>query len=75
MDGQRLVQLRQEAGLTQEELAARTGLHQTAISQIERGEVVSPKVSTMRALARGFDMDLATFIAAVDPEPAGERAS
>jgi transcriptional regulator with XRE-family HTH domain len=77
MDGQRLIRLRQQAGLTQEGLAAKSGLHQTAISLLERSEVASPKLSTMRALARGFDMDLADFIAEVDPqiEQAGERAS
>jgi transcriptional regulator with XRE-family HTH domain len=74
VDGQRLAQLRLRAGLTQDELADKTGLHQTAISSIERGDIASPRLSTMRALARGFDMTLAAFIAEVDPDVEPEPA-
>jgi transcriptional regulator with XRE-family HTH domain len=75
VDGQRLIKLRQEAGLTQEDLAARSGLHQTAISLLERGEVASPKLSTWRALARGLGMELAALITELDPEADSEVAA
>lgn len=36
--GRRIRELRQVAGLSQEELAARAGLHRTYVGAIERGE-------------------------------------
>jgi transcriptional regulator with XRE-family HTH domain len=46
--GKILREVRREAGLSQEELADRAGIHPTYVSQIERG-LKSP---TMRMLAR-----------------------
>lgn len=39
--GQRVRQLRQQKGLSQEDLGYETGLHRTYIGQIERAEKIS----------------------------------
>jgi transcriptional regulator with XRE-family HTH domain len=49
--GARLRQLREAAGLTQEELAWRAGLSTKAISMLERGERKHPYPHTVRSLA------------------------
>lgn len=50
-----LLRARQEAGLSQTELAARSGTAQAVISRIERG-VVSPSLDTLSRIARGLGM-------------------
>ncbi|MEA3036827.1 MAG: hypothetical protein QOH04_2604 [Sphingomonadales bacterium] len=52
--GNRLRELRKKAGLTQIELAERTGVSQSAISQIENGETPL-NVPWMRTFARVLD--------------------
>jgi transcriptional regulator with XRE-family HTH domain len=49
--------LRVEANLSQEELAARCGLHRTYIGSIERGEKTIT-IETAQKLARAFDITL-----------------
>ena len=49
--GVKLKELREAAGLTQEELASRDGLTAKAMSALERGEGRSPYTHTVRALA------------------------
>lgn len=44
----RLRELRERAGLTQTELAARIGVGQRQVSKIERGDLESAKVATIR---------------------------
>jgi transcriptional regulator with XRE-family HTH domain len=46
--------LRQEAGISQEELAHRSGLHRTYISQLERG-LKSPSLDALESLARALE--------------------
>jgi transcriptional regulator with XRE-family HTH domain len=48
--GRNLRHAREQAGLTQEEVAARSGVHVTEVSRIEGGKR-DPKVSTVRRLA------------------------
>lgn len=50
-----LARARHAAGLTQEELARRSGTAQAVISRIERG-VVSPSLETLTKIARGLGM-------------------
>lgn len=47
--------LRQEAGVSQEELAARSGLHRNYVGMIERGER-SPSLAAVEALSRALRM-------------------
>lgn len=44
----RLRELREQAGLTQAQLAERIGVGQRQVSKIERGDIESAKVSTIR---------------------------
>jgi transcriptional regulator with XRE-family HTH domain len=54
--GTRLRQLREAAGLTQEELASRAGLSAKAISVLERGERKRPFPHTVRAIADALEL-------------------
>jgi predicted ATPase/DNA-binding XRE family transcriptional regulator len=66
--GTKLRQLREAAGLTQEELAGRAGLTRNAISALERGERRRPYLHTVRSLADALDLSddkRATLAAAV----------
>ena len=55
--GERLRQLREAAGLTQEELAGRAGLTAKGIAAIERGRRQRPYPHTVRALADALGLD------------------
>ena len=47
-----LIQARKDSGLTQQELAKRSGVRQSNISRIENGDCV-PTLSTLSAIAKG----------------------
>jgi predicted ATPase/DNA-binding XRE family transcriptional regulator len=75
--GVRLRQLRAAAGLTQEELASRSGLTAKAISVLERGERQRPYPHTVRALAQALDLsddERAALFAAVPTRGHGADA-
>ncbi len=78
--GQRLRRFRQEAGLRQRDLAARTGLAITTIRRIERGHRV-PHEETIELLAQGLGLSPDAFVADLRasspfaPHPASERGS
>jgi transcriptional regulator with XRE-family HTH domain len=55
---------RQAAGLSQEQLADRTGLHPTEISRLERA-AREPRLGTMLKLARGLDIGVEKLIAGI----------
>ena len=54
--GTQLRQLREAAGLTQEELALRAGLTPNAVSDLERGRTRRPYPNTVRSLADAFGL-------------------
>jgi transcriptional regulator with XRE-family HTH domain len=54
--GAQLREVREQALLTQEELAARAGVQPFTISRIETDKV-EPRFSTIRKLAKALDMD------------------
>ncbi len=64
--GGKVLALRHEAELTQEELAQAADLHWTYVGQIERGER-NPTYRNLLKLARGLDIDLPTLLQA-EPE-------
>jgi transcriptional regulator with XRE-family HTH domain len=57
-----LRQRRQAAGLSQEQLADKTGLHPTEISRLERA-AREPRLGTMLRLARGLDISIEKLVA------------
>ena len=56
----KLVLARKEAGLTQKEIEAKTGLAQRAISRLEGDTETSPSVKTLRKYlnALGYELDI-----------------
>jgi transcriptional regulator with XRE-family HTH domain len=54
--GERLRQLREAAGLSQEETAERAGLSQRGISDLERGKRRKPFPATLRRLAEALEL-------------------
>jgi transcriptional regulator with XRE-family HTH domain len=53
---------REAAGLSQQQLANRTGLHPTEISRLERA-VREPRLGTMLRLAQGLGIGIETLVA------------
>ena len=58
----RLADLRKEADLTQEEVAARIGVDQPRISRIERGELARTAVGSLAAYAEALGGRLELFV-------------
>lgn len=59
--GKRLLEARLRRGFSQEDLAAKAGLHRTAVGLIESGER-EPLLSTAIALARALDIPLGDLV-------------
>jgi transcriptional regulator with XRE-family HTH domain len=59
----RLRELREEAGLTQEQLAAKAGMHKLGIAKLERGER-GPSWSTVVALCEALGVPCQAFLEA-----------
>ena len=59
--GQTLRKLRKANGLSQEELAFKTDLHRTYISQLER-DLKSPSLRTVTTIASSFGLTLLEFV-------------
>jgi predicted ATPase/DNA-binding XRE family transcriptional regulator len=67
--------LRETAGLSQEELAARAGLSSHAVSALERGTRTRPYPHTIRSLADALDADDEDRAALVAAVPARRRTA
>jgi predicted ATPase/DNA-binding XRE family transcriptional regulator len=75
---ERLRRLREDAGLTQEELASRAGLTAKAVSALERGERKRPYPHTVRSLADALGLaeeERASLLASVPRRGAEELVS
>ena len=59
--GQTLKMIREDRGLSQEELAYKTDLHRTYISLLERDRK-SPSLRTVTAVATAFGLTLLEFV-------------
>ena len=66
--GRSLADLRRQAGLTQEELAANSGLHRTYVGSVERGER-NPTIVSLVLLARGLGVSMGKLVAPLDKSP------
>lgn len=60
MIAESIIKARNEAGLTQAELAARTGLKQPNISRLEKGER-NPDLDTLNKVAEALGYSLKEF--------------
>ncbi len=69
----RLVRLRKEKGLSQEELAAKIGISRQAVSKWERAEA-SPDTDNLILLARLYGVSLDALLATEDEIPEPENA-
>ncbi|MCY1659226.1 MULTISPECIES: helix-turn-helix domain-containing protein [Dietzia] len=68
--GRRIRCTRQEAGLSQEELAHRAGLHRTYIGSVERGER-NIGLLNIAALATVLQVDAGSFVSGLRRSSAG----
>jgi CheY-like chemotaxis protein/DNA-binding XRE family transcriptional regulator len=66
--GNAIKQQRSALGISQEELAARAGLHRTYVSEVERGER-NPSLTSIEKLAQALEMSITSLLA-----PAGSSA-
>ena len=72
--GERLKRLREIKGLSQNELAKRSGVHRPTISELEAGRQQDVTVETARRLARALGVSLGLLAGKEDDsevEPAG----
>lgn len=60
-----MVEARKKSGITQKELAEKTGIAQGDISKIERGNA-NPSLNTLKRLATGMDMNLRLVFSPID---------
>ncbi|GLZ01929.1 XRE family transcriptional regulator [Actinoplanes sp. NBRC 103695] len=77
MFGRSVAAHRRKAGLTQDELAARTGVSVRGIRDLEAGRVARPRASTVRLLADAFRLaggERERFLRDADPAPAPAAA-
>lgn len=66
-----LKEIRKRRGLTQEELAARSGVKQTLISLLERQDDANPTWHTIRRLMRALDAHPLDLFRATPPKNRG----
>lgn len=66
--GLNLSRLREQSGITQEELAFRASLHRTEIGLLERGGRI-PKIDTAAKLAGALDVTLAELLDGIEWQP------
>ena len=70
--GLNLARLRQASGLTQADFAARTSLHRTEVSLLERGRR-QPRIDTLVKLAGALSVDVGALLEGIAwvPAPSG----
>lgn len=65
--GQRIRTLRQQQGISQEELADRSSIHRAHMGEIERGETDS-SISTLLRLSQGLNLSVSMLIKGAEDE-------
>jgi transcriptional regulator with XRE-family HTH domain len=73
--GERIKEARQQRGLTQEQLARRSGLTLNAYGDIERGHITDPHYSSLRGIARGLGITVAELVEESAPKAEAPRPS
>ena len=69
--GARLKELREQAGMTQQELADAAGMHRFGVAKLEQG-IREPSWATVQALCKALNVSCEAFQVAAEPrEPAG----
>jgi transcriptional regulator with XRE-family HTH domain len=63
IDGAKLKSLRERRFLRREELAEKVGSHRDHIGRLERGEIDSPRMTTIRKLAAALDVEPSELLA------------
>lgn len=63
--GKKLQQVRQSAGLTQQELCQKTGLSYSTLAKIERGAIKSPSIFTVQSIAEACGTSLSGLMGEV----------
>ncbi|HWI97192.1 MAG TPA: helix-turn-helix transcriptional regulator [Solirubrobacterales bacterium] len=71
--GQNLARLREDAGVTQEDLAFRASLHRTEIGLLERGGRI-PRIDTLAKLGGALGVPPARLLEGIVWEPGEVRA-
>jgi transcriptional regulator with XRE-family HTH domain len=71
----RLRRLRDASGLTQQQLAVAAGLSVGLVSQLERGTVADPRLSTILVLAKALGVDAGELIGRVEPPAADDTTA
>jgi transcriptional regulator with XRE-family HTH domain len=70
--GANLLAAREAAGLSQEELSFLSGLHRTAVGQIERGTRI-PRIDTLAKLCGALEIEYAVLMAGIYWSPPALR--
>ncbi len=70
--GENLVRCRKQAGLSQEQLGLRAGLHRTEIGLLERGERI-PRIDTLLKLTAALSIAPAELLEGIAWEPGEAR--
>ena len=73
--GEKLQELRQQAGLTLYELEQRSGINRPKLLRIEKGEIRQPTIETLNKLADALDVDPEEFYDAAWAEADGPMPS
>src|SRR4051812_11693194 len=60
--GNAIKQQRSALGISQEELAARAGMHRTYVSEVERGER-NPSITSVEKLAQALEVSITSLLA------------
>ena len=63
--GERIRELREERGWSQEEFADRCGLHRTAVGLLERAERI-PRLDTLMTLSKGFGIPVSDLLQGIE---------
>jgi transcriptional regulator with XRE-family HTH domain len=71
MLARRLRDMREAAGLSQQELAVKAGLSVSVVSQIEQGKKADPRMSTVVALASALGVDVGSLAVSASPDAPG----